>query len=78
MSKIILNIINMFVPIIKGRQNNDIVKYMISIKKEDDSFIWNYLINIFLYNILEPILFDIQDQIIIIDKLIILFNEFLN
>ena len=77
LSKIILNIINMIVPIIKGRQNHDIVKYMIKTKKEGETFIWNYLINSFLYNILDPILFDIKDQIII-DKLIVLFNEFLN
>ena len=77
MSKIILNIVNMVVPIIKGRGNNDIIAYMIKNKKKNEIYIWNYLINNLLNNILEPIIFDIKDQIII-DKLIILFNEFLN
>ena len=76
LSKIILSTINMIVPIIKGRSNNEIVAYMIKNKKDDDAFIWNYLIENFLNKILEPIIFDIKDEIII-DKLVILFNEFL-
>ena len=77
MSKIILNIVNMIVPIIKGLKNNEIIEHAIKNTKKDIPFLWNYLINSLLYNILEPIIFDIKDQIII-DKLIILFNEFLN
>lgn len=76
MSKIILSTVNMIVPIIKGRSNNEVVGYIIKNKKEDEKYLWNYLIEKFLYNILEPIIFDIKD-IIIMDKLIILFNELL-
>ena len=39
LSKIILSSINMIVPIVKGRSNNEIVAYMIKNKKEDDAFI---------------------------------------
>ena len=77
MSKIILSAINMIVPIIKNRTNNEILSYMIKNKKDDNKYLWNDLIDNLLYNILEPILFDIKD-FIIVDKLIILFNELLN
>ena len=77
MSKIILSAINMIVPIIKQRTNNEILSYMIKNKKEDNKYMWNYIIDNLLYNILEPILFDLKD-FIIFDKLIILFNELLN
>ena len=76
-SKIILSTVNMIVPIIKNRTNKEIIEYMIKNKKEDEKFIWNYLIESLLYKIIEPIIFDIKDQLII-DKLIILFNELLN
>ena len=66
----------MIVPIIKGRSNNEMVGHIIKNKKEDEKYLWNYLIEKFLYNILEPIIFDVKD-IIIMDKLIILFNELL-
>ena len=76
MSKIILSTVNMIVPIIKTRSVNDIVAYMIKNKKEEEKYLWNYLVDKFLNNILQPIIFDIKD-IIIMDKLIILFNELL-
>ena len=76
-SIIILDIVNIIDSIIKGMEKNEIVEHMIKNKKEDVPFLWIYLINSLLYKILEPIIFDIKEQIII-DKLIILFNEFLN
>ena len=76
-SKIILSIVDKIVPIIKNRTNNEIIEYMIKNKKEDEKYIWNYLIENLLYKIIEPIIFDIKDQLII-DKLIILFNELLS
>ena len=76
-TKIVLDIVNMIDSIIKGLEKNEIIEHMIKNKKEDIPFLWIYLINSLLYKILEPIIFDIKDQIII-DKLIILFNEFLN
>jgi hypothetical protein len=76
MSKLILSIVNMIVPIIKARSNDDIVSYTIKNKKEEEQYIWNNLIDKLLNNILQPIIFDIKD-IIIMDKLIILFNELL-
>ena len=70
MSKIILSAINMIVPIIKQRTNNEILSYMIKNKKEDNKYMWNYIIDNLLYNILEPILFDLK-IFIIFDKIII-------
>ena len=77
LSKMVLNIVNMIVPIIKGMEKNEIIEHMIKNKKEDEPILWIYLINSFLYKIFDPIIFNIKDQKII-NKLIILFNEFLD
>ena len=77
MAKIILNIVNNVIKILKKRYNNEIMEHLIKYHKNENKYIFNFLIDILLYYIFSEIFFDIKDQIII-DKLIILFNELLN
>ena len=51
--------------------------HVIKYHKNENKYIFNFLIDDLLYNIFSEIFFDIKDQIII-DKLIILFNELLS
>ena len=76
-AKIILNIINNVIQIIKKRNDNEYLEHIIKSHKNDNKYIFNFLIDKLLYNIFSEIFFDIKDQIII-DKLIILLNELLN
>ena len=76
-AKIILNIVNMIIPILKKRDDIKIIQHIIKFHKKDNKYLFNFLIDKLLYNIFDPIFFDIKDPIII-DKLIILFNELLN
>ena len=76
-AKIILNIINKSIEILKKRYDNTVLEHLIKFHKNDNKYIFNFLIDKLLYNIFDSIFLDIKDQIII-DKLIILFNEILN
>ena len=76
-AKIILNIINKSIEILQKRYDNTVLEHLIKFHKNDNKYIFNFLIDKLLYNIFDSIFLDIKDQIII-DKLIILFNEILN
>ena len=76
-AKIILNIINMIIQILNKRYDNQILEEIIKYRKKENKYIFNFLIDKLLYNIIDPIFFDIKDMIII-DKLIILFNELMS
>ena len=77
MAKIILNIVNSIIQIFKKRNDNEILSHVIKYHKKEDKYIFNFLIDKLLETIFSKIFFDIKDQIIL-DKLIILFNEILN
>ena len=76
-AKIILNLVNNIIQICKKRNDNEILLHVIKYHKSEDKYIFNFLIDKLLYNILTKVFFDIKDQIII-DKLVILFNEILS
>ena len=76
-AKIILNIINMIIQILNKRYDNQILEEIIKYRKKENKYIFNFLIDKLLYNIIDQIFFDIKDMIII-DKLIILFNELMS
>jgi hypothetical protein len=76
-AKIILNIVNMFIPILQKRFDNAVLEHIIKFNKSDNKYIFNFILDKFLYNIFDSIFLDTKEQIII-DKLIILFNEILN
>ena len=71
------NIINMIIQILNKRYDNQILEEIIKYRKKENKYIFNFLIDKLLYNIIDPIFFDIKDMIII-DKLIILFNELMS
>ena len=75
--KIILNIVNNIIQILKKRYDNGMMEHIIKYHKNENKYIFNFLIDDLLYNIFSEIFFDIKDQIII-DKIIILFNELLS
>ena len=77
MAKIILNIVNSIIQIFKKRNDNEVLSHVIKYHKKEDKYIFNFLIDKLLETIFSKIFFDIKDQIIL-DKLIILFNEILN
>ena len=76
-AKIILNIINAVITILKKRNENEVLEHIIKYNKKDNKYIFNFIIDKILYNIFDTIFLDIKDKIII-DKLIILFNELFN
>ena len=75
--KIILNIVNNIIQILKKRYDNLMMEHVIKYHKSENKYLFNFLIDDLLYNIFSEIFFDIKDQIII-DKIIILFNELLS
>ena len=76
-AKIILNIINKSIEILQKRYDNTVLEHLIKFHKNDNKYIFNFILDKFLYNIFDSIFLDTKEQIII-DKLIILFNEILN
>ena len=73
LSRIILDFINMSSPIITSIKNDEVINY-IKNKKDKNKFIWNFLIEELLYNIIDPTIFDLTSQIVW-DKIENLFND---
>ena len=67
----------MIIQILNKRYDNQILEEIIKYRKKENKYIFNFLIDKLLYNIIDQIFFDIKDMIII-DKLIILFNELMS
>ena len=53
----------MIIPILNKRYVNQIIEEIIKYRKNENKYIFNFLIDKLLYNILDPIFFDIKDMV---------------